>query len=412
MAEGDRPDETPPPRARKRRRPPPVLELEAKEVGGGGRTEKAEQPKAEPKPESKTDSKPKAPRPWHEELGAFDWRGLVSNPIIAGGIGIVAGALIVYLLVAPRAIPSDPRVAELAGQVANLSAQIETLAARPPAVVPDTDGLGERIDRLTAAIGEAEQRLAAVEKRPEPQAPDLSGVTERAAAIEAAIKELRATLGDLRKLTEQSPPAATPAAIENLAAKIGGLEQRIASLAAARPVAVPAAPLAVEIAALNALADAVRSGKPFVRELEAARARLGERAAPLAAIEPSAAKGLPTVAELAERFSAIVPQLLREPDSGGGVFSRLFTNAVRLVEIRRVGEPEGTSIDAVIARMETKLSRGDLAGALAEYDALPEAAKAAAASWFAAATQRHDAEATVKALIDAALKNRAERVKP
>jgi hypothetical protein len=77
----------------------------------------------------------------------------------------------------PRVENADPRVGELAGEVANLSSRIESLAKRPlPAPAPDQSGLGERIDRLTAAIGEAEQRLAAVEKRPEPKATDLSAV--------------------------------------------------------------------------------------------------------------------------------------------------------------------------------------------------------------------------------------------
>ncbi|MCC6949405.1 MAG: hypothetical protein IT539_16730 [Bradyrhizobiaceae bacterium] len=399
MAEGDRPDDAPPPPPRKRRRKPPVLDLKAKEIGGA-----TERPQAEERKEEQARAHSPA-----EAAAGFDWRALATNPLVAASVGLIAGAAAVYALM-PRAQIVDPQAGALRNEIATLSARIEELAARPPAA-PDMSALGTRIDRLTAAIGEAEKRLAAVEQRPEPKAPDLSGVTERTAAIESAVKDLRGTLADLRKLAEQAPPAVTPAAIDSLANRIGGLEQRIASLAAARTAATSAS-ISAEIVALNALTDAIRSGKPFVKELEAARARLGDRAAPLAALDAQAEKGLPTVATLAERFDALVPQLLRGPDPAGGFFSRLYTNAVRLVEVRPVGEPEGTSAGAIVARMETKLARGDLAGALAESDALPEPAKSTAASWLAAARERQDAEAIVKKLSESVLTGNAEREKP
>jgi hypothetical protein len=136
---------------------------------------------------------------------------------------------------------------------------------------------------------------------------------------------------------------------------------------------------------------------------------LGERAAPLATLEPLAAKGLPNVAALERQFSELVPQLLRGPEPGGNFFERLLTNASRLVEVRRVGEPEGGSASAVVARAETKLTRGDLAGAITEVESLPELAKSKAANWLVAAKQRRDAEATVAKLLDASLSGNAER---
>src|SRR5690606_23436845 len=104
-----------------------------------------------------------------------------------------------------------------------------------------------------------------------------------------------------------------------------------------------------------------RSGKPFVKELDAARTLLGDRAAPLAALEPLAATGLPTVSALERQFAELTPRLLRGPEANGNFFERLLTNASRLVEVRRVGEPEGDSASAIVARAETKLARGDLA---------------------------------------------------
>ena len=411
MAKGSRPEnETP--RSTKRRRRPPVLELKASEVGQGGEAHKE-------KPKTESDKKASAAtgaNPWERARATTMSLGsAVSLPLIAtGAASAIAGALIVFLLMPPRSENADPRVGELADEVANLSERIKSLAARPsPAPAPDQSGLGERIDKLTAAIGEAEQRLAAVEKRPEPKVADISAVDKRTAAMEATLKELRGGLNDLKRIAEQAPAAASPQSIEGIAGRIGGLEERIAALAAARASRPPATnSSAAELIALNLLSGAVRSGKPFTKEFDAARALLGERAAPLSALAPLAANGLPTVADLEQQFSELVPDLLRRPESNGNFFERLVTNATRLVEVRQVGEPEGTSPSAIVARAETKLARGDLAGAIDEAETLPEPAKSHAAKWVAAAKLRSDAESLMAKLLEAILSGNAERSNP
>jgi hypothetical protein len=411
MAKGSRPaNETP--RSAKRRRRPPVLELKASEVGRGGEAHKE-------KPKTESDTKASAAasaNPWERARAATMSLGSAASlPLIAtGAASAIAGALIVFLLMPPRGDSADPRVGELAGEVAKLSERIKSLAARPsPAPAPDQSGLGERIDRLTAAIGEAEQRLAAVEKRPEPKAADISAVDKRTAAMEATLRELRGGLNDLKRIAEQAPAAASPQSIEGIAGRIGGLEQRIAALAAARASPPPVTNAgAAELIALNSLTGVVRSGKPFMKELDAARTLLGERAAPLSALAPLAAKGLPTVADLERQFSELVPDLLRRPESSGNFFERLVTNATRLVEVRQVGEPEGTHPSAIVARAETKLARGDLTGAINEAETLPEPAKSRAARWIAAAKQRSDAESLVAKILEAILSGNAERSNP
>lgn len=412
MAKSDRPEDETPPKAKRRRRPP-VLELKAKEIGADDEANAAKQKTERARESPSGSAKQTSWEDWRARASGIDASGLLSRSVLAGIAGMLVGGLLIYLFALPGSGGSDPRIGELAGEVAKLSARIETLAARPapPPVASESPVLGQRIDRLTAAIGETEQRLAAIEKRPLPQPADLSGVNQRTVSIENTLKELRTSLGDLRKIAEQEPPAASPAAIDQLSARIGGLEERITSLAAPRAAAA-ANSLADDLVALNALASAVQSGRPFAKELEAAKVRLGARAARLLAIEPYAAKGLPTTTVLAERFGELAPRLLRSPEAEGGFITRLFSNASRLVEVRQVGEPQGTSTGAIVARTETKLARGDLAGALAEVEALPEPAKTMAADWIAAARQRRDADQLLKTLVEASLANNAERAKP
>jgi len=77
------------------------------------------------------------------------------------------------------------------------------------------------------------------------------------------------------------------------------------------------------------------------------------------------------------------------------------------VEVRPIGEAQGISAGAVVARIETRLARGDLAAAIEEASKLPASAKTEAADWIAAATQRRDAEAAIKTLLSAALASSA-----
>jgi hypothetical protein len=402
MATSDRSSDDPAAK-RRRRRPPPVLELKATEVGKGTSPRGADK---------KTDA-PGRPgwNPWsalRKRLAAVDWPGMRMPVLAAGGIGAIAGAALVAIVVLLIDRGSDPRLTSLAGEVTALSSRIETLAQRR---VPGEAGIGERIDKLVAAISQSERRLAAIESRPLPQTPDLKSVEGRTASIEATLKDLRAALADLRGMAEQMPQPATTAAVEALSGRIAGLENRIASLAVSDRSRV-ATSLAAELTALQSLNDAIVSGKPFAQELFAARALLGERAAPLAALEPPAAAGLPTIASLAQRFSALAPVLVRGPEPDGSYLTRLLANAVRLVEVRPVGAPEGAGVGAVVARTEAKLQRGDLAGALDEANSLPASAQAMAANWIAAAKERHQAQSAVKDLMSAILAAPAEKQRP
>jgi hypothetical protein len=107
---------------------------------------------------------------------------------------------------------------------------------------------------------------------------------------------------------------------------------------------------------------------------------------------------------LAKRFEPLAGKLVNPPaPTDSGVFTRLWNNAGKLVEVRPVGEPKGSDTGAVVARMEAKLARGDLAGALEEAKTLPPQTRELAKDWLAAAEERRDAETSIRNLINAAL---------
>jgi hypothetical protein len=390
MAEGDRTDDMPPGGTDKSRRRPPVIELEATEVGEDGTKT------AKPKPDPAA-----APKPEPDAQKTQTSSGMNFGPYlpaaIAGGLGAVAGAVLVYFAM-PQFAPSGD--AALVREVTALNARIEALS-KQPAASPETAALGQRIDKLTALIAEAEKRLVAAEKNSAPASTPAPTPAPADPAVEATSKELREALADLKKLagqTEQQPALAS--AIESLSSRIGALDSRVSSLAAAEKSSA-SSELANEIRALNALAVAVQSGKPYLKELSAVRAASGPKASALDFIEPVAAKGLPTAAALATQFSALVPQLLQTKQEGG-FLAKLYSNAANLVEVRRIGE-EGNEPAAVVNRIEALLARGDLATALNETAKLPEAVKAKAAAWITEANRRRAADVAIKKLLDDAL---------
>jgi hypothetical protein len=397
MSQEDLPDDTEGPQQPHRRRRPPVLDLEAKDVGA---QEEATQARSEQASAgSFWDG-------WRARAATFEWRAPLL-PVATAAAGVIGGALIVYLLLAREAAP-DPRVGELSNQVAALATQIESLAKRPPPAPPDNSAVLTRIDALMQAVQATEKRLAAVEERPVPPA------NERSAAIESTLQELRSGLSELRRAAAEAPAAATPEAIGQIAARIGALEQRIAALAA-RPElqALPAAePLAERLIALNQLRDAALGGKPYAAELGAAQARLGDKAAALSPLEATAKSGLPTLTALRDNFQRLVPEFFRRPEATGGFLDRLVANAARLVEVRPVGEPEGASVGAIIARAETGLERGDLSSAIKEVEALPESMRAKASAWLARARQRLAANELLHQLTRETLMSHAESGKP
>jgi hypothetical protein len=291
--------------------------------------------------------------------------------LFSGFIGLLVGALalaLVFLFVR-------------GGSLADIT-------GRASGADPAVGAIGERVDQLLKIVAELEKRLATVESRPMPQTVDIAPLTAR-------VESMENSLSDLRKLGEQAQ-AANAAAIEAVNSRIAAFENR---LIAPRPAVSNAA----QIVALGALRDAMVSGAPFEKELAAVRTMLGDRAASLAPFESSAQDGLPTVAKLSAQFAGLASRLAREQDTPDGYLARLWANAAHLVEVRPAGEVQGTSAGAIVARMEERLKRGDLAAALDEGAHLPDAAKATAADWFAAATKRRDAELAVKNLLNAEL---------
>lgn len=160
--------------------------------------------------------------------------------------------------------------------------------------------------------------------------------------------------------------------------RIATLEQSVASLSdqVAGQAAQPKVALAIAAAALK---SAIERGGTFTGEVETFAA-IAPNSSELPALREIAAKGVPSRAELAggmeEAANAMIAAGETLPDDAG-FWDKLWASAESMVKVRPIGAVEGETVPAKVARMEVAVKAGDFAKAVAEYDTLPEASKAA-----------------------------------
>ncbi len=101
---------------------------------------------------------------------------------------------------------------------------------------------------------------------------------------------------------------------------------------------------------------------------------------------------MPTI--LAQELATLVPALQQAADASSGdktFLGKLEANAKQLVRITPVDAPPGNDPSSVITRIDIDAARADIAAALTDIAALPDAAKPLAADWVKKAQARNDA---------------------
>ena len=288
-----------------------------------------------------------------------------------------------------------------------------------------------------SAIAALEARLAKIEQR-------FDGATSAASRRQSEIDERLATIanrataleGRIGVLANTPPPAVDPALqrrIETLETSLAGRESteamQLAALAAEnRRLAAELARLQENVSALTAtlkereavrraeslilavgqLRDAVDRGGPFAAELKAVQAVAGDDpalAGEIAKLAPGAERGIATHAVLRSRFDAVALEAVRRSalGEGGSWWERGLARLATLIAVRPVGESDGDSPAARIARAEARLGANDLSGALAALDGIGGAAAAVIGPWRADANARVAADQALAALTRSAL---------
>lgn len=365
--------------------------------------------KAEPQPEPKV-------------------RGRGTAEIVSAGVagGIVTLALAAGLQFAgilppgsPVSAPSeDPAIPALQAEIAELR---QIIAALPDAAGADpalAGRIGEAERRLDALADEVERQrgtLAEFPTDPAQPAPevDLSPIEERIVAIETAISTLgNAVSPEAALAAVDEEITALRAAIEGahsgqqaLGQRLDALEGTISTLNQRVEEAAEAPATAIIIAA-SALKAAIDRGQPFMNELETFAA-LAPDAPEIAELRGLAATGVPTRAQIAAESDAAANAMIaaaKPIDPESGVIDWLWSSAMGLVQVRPIGMVEGEGVPEIVARLDAAVSAGDYERAIAEFDSLPDTAKAAGEAFMARLRARHAADTLIDQALAAALK--------
>lgn len=364
-----------------RRRPTPTIDLSAREVKPEAPSETS---KAEP---------PSADNTTSPHANVFlRYAGLGASL----AAGVIATLAVVWF--ATHLPSSGNSATALRDRIAALETQVAAGASRPAADDQAFSSTTARLDRLEQTIGKISaggpdpavgEKLAAIDNSMKSLGTSLAALNRRADEFTAALSAVR----------ERADAAARTA--EALRGRLDALEQ--STKAAQDKVAQNGGTDALARRALAAFAlrEAVVRGAPYAAELAALK-DLGTDADALAALTPFADSGVPTDAALARDLDALLPRLVEATGANatkaGGFLARLQANAGKLVHVRPIGEPAGDDPSAVLARIEVKASRRDMAGVEAELGKLPDNTRALAAPWSRTVAARNAALAAARKL--------------
>jgi hypothetical protein len=251
-----------------------------------------------------------------------------------------------------------------------LAQQDERIASLDKAVNvprPENAQTETQLKELAGQAGSLKQEIAALSKR----------INERLAAIEAA--------------SASTNPLATPAHItfedlnpvlDPLRAKLAELESRLSQIAQAQAVVQTDSKASALAIALYNLRRAVNEGKPFSAELQTI-ASMTPVPLDLAPLEAAREKGVRNLAQLRKSFAVAADAAIETENqpTDQSYSSRLWASMKSVIRVRRVGEVEGDSTLAILARAEVRLKKGDLKAVLKETAQLKGDAANAFKAW-------------------------------
>lgn len=300
---------------------------------------------------------------------------LVASGIFGGLVALALAGSMQYAGIVPGIGPEQRTEAPAidTAELDALKADVARLAAQPAA--PATDpALAERIAALETSV-------ASYNSAPAADAAAVEALKTQLVAAEQAIESLRAEIASNKQALDQSTTRLTEAERK--------LEEPRSDVEMARAIA------------LAGLKTAIDRGGPFLSELDALKSVSPEDPA-IAALTPLASAGVPSRSDLARDFNQVAEDILaaiNQPATGEGWTDRLLASARSLVKVRPVGNVEGETPEAIVARVENKLQNGDLKGAALEWDTLPEAGKQASSEYSTKLKNRIEAEERVAAAL-------------
>jgi hypothetical protein len=300
---------------------------------------------------------------------------LVASGIFGGLVALALAGSMQYAGIVPGLGPQETAQAPAVdtAEIEALKAEVARLATQPAAQATDP-ALAERVAALETSLANASAAPAA-------DAAAFETLKTQLVAAEQAIESLRAEIASNKQALDQSATRLTEAERK--------LDEPRSDVEMARAIA------------LAGLKTAIDRGGPFLSELDALKSVSPEDPA-IAMLTPLASTGVPSRSDLARDFNQVAEDILaalNQPVAGEGWTDRLLASARSLVKVRPVGNIEGDTPEAIVARVENKLQNGDLKGAALEWELLPGAGKQASSDFATKLKNRIEAEESVSAAL-------------
>lgn len=267
---------------------------------------------------------------------------------------------------------------------ANLASSLTALTTRIDAletlVQNDNTGALEAIGEISTRLDDITSRIVNLEQTPvvtgdgnftlpsdvQSEISNLVALSASQSSEISALKDLIASTGQATAIDE-----ATAQTIADLQSRLSAAEITLAEPNDDIPIARSLAAVTIK--------NAIDRGGNFSAELDA-YSQIDSGNPGIATLMPIAQNGVLSRSELLARFDNVVDQIIgseKPINSETGIMTRLLDSAANMVKVRKVGDVKGETSEAIAARMEQRLIAGDLQSAMAEWQSLSIAAKAA-----------------------------------
>ena len=324
-----------------------------------------------------------SPFPPRVERPKTDWSSagrLIAAGVFGGALATVLGILYHASGIIPTR--ADLVAAEATRQATEVAEKVAAFEARLAAV-----------EKAAATLPALSEKIVSLEKLEDTNRSRIENL-ENAMPVAGGSDGGVVVLGPLEDRIDTAEKSVT-----SLGEKVDDLSSRLEELAARPPPAVESERAARAIA-IGLLRQGADSGKGFAADLAMLKA-LGMDGEDLAALEPLAKKGAPTITTLQAAFPSVADAIIAATSAVGpdaGFFDRVAAFGSSLVSIRPTSPIEGDTPEAIVSRMQDAVHRADFATALEERGKLPPEGQAASATWAAAAADRAAIDAIVERL--------------
>lgn len=295
-----------------------------------------------------------------------------------------------------------PQLAAISGKLADLEATIpnqltelrksvsEEIATRLNETAEASEAARAatlRMDRELAAtkadLARLSQRAEALKATDDRLEQLLRAVQEEAGSLRSAVEGLQGELASQLKTVARAQDVT--AAVAPVEGRVAALEQNVQAVVRSEEDRRANAERIVLALELGNLKRALDRGGSYAAELAELR-RISAGKIDLAVLESYKDEGVPTLAALQKDFRPVANAVIDAASvpADASALDRLLIGAKSIVRVRRVEHnPDDTSVEAIVGRMEQALAEGKLTDVLDQARLLPPKALEPAEAWLA-----------------------------